>query len=257
MTAGLIIAALVVLLLPLLVDALSALGRLRLRADGGGQADRGVMIFVESIRWLGVRWGLRSVTAGFRRAGFQGECLYWSWHDSWRGWLVLPAIMDRPMLERQARRLAAFIVRRRRERPAAAIYLVGYSCGGYVAARALELLPEGVTVDGAGLLAAAMDPKRDLGEAKSHVAGRLVVVSSVLDWLIAGLGTCLFGTGDRRHTPSVGMVGRRGPAGETVEIRWRPSLIRMGYLGGHFSVAAAPFIQRRLAAAILPDAADG
>jgi pimeloyl-ACP methyl ester carboxylesterase len=249
----LVIAALVVF--PLAVDFLSVLGRFGLPADAGGQADRGVMIFVESIRWLSVRWGLRSVVAGFRRGAFDGECLYWRWHDTWRGWLVLPAIVDTAMLEREAERLAEFIARRRRERPQAPIYLVGYSCGGYLAVRALELLPREVKVEAAGLLAPAVDPKRDLREARSHLTGPLIVVSSVLDWLIGGLGTLAFGTGDRRHTPSIGMIGRRGLAGEAVDIRWHLSLVRLGYVGGHFSVAAACFIQKRIAAPMLSETA--
>ncbi len=265
MLVVLVIAALVVL--PLAVDFLSILGRLRLRGDAGGQADRGVMIFVESIRWLGVRWGLRSVVAGFRRGAFDGECLYWRWHDAWRGWLVLPAIVSETMLEREARRLAEFIVRRRSRRPRAPIYLVGYSCGGYLAVRALELLPREVKVEAAGLLAAAIDPKRDLRTAQSHLDGPMVITSSVLDWLIVGIGTLVFGTGDRKHALSVGMVGWRGPAAgkrrcrslgdgaRIVEISWRPSFVRLGHLGGHFSVAAAPFIQRRFAPAVLSGAA--
>ena len=246
---------------PVLIDLLSVLGRLGLRRAKPGRPECGTMILVQSISWLGIRWGLRSVSQGFRRAGFDGRCVYWRWHAAWRGWLVLPAIMDADLLERQAARLAAFIVRRRRRRPEAPIYVVGYSCGGYVAIRALELLPAEIAVDGAALLAAAMDPKRDLERARSRLAGPLVVVSSVLDWLIVGLGTLVFGTGDRRHTPSLGMIGRRraedqadsrqGAMGPIVEIRWKPSLIGAGNFGGHFSASAARFIHRRVAPAVL------
>jgi hypothetical protein len=248
---------------PVIVDALSVLGRVRLPVDRGGAAAGGVVIFVESIRWLGIRWGLRSVTAGFRRAGFGGEVLYWRWHATWRGWLVLPAIMDASRLEQEARRLAELIVARRRERPDAPIHLVGYSCGGYIAVRALELLPSDVTVDAAALLAPAMDPRRDLAAARSRLAGPLVVVSSLLDWFIVGLGTLAFGTGDRKHTPSAGMVGLRGAgregtrdggcgdaAGRVVEIRWGPGLVRFGHLGGHFGAPTAGFVRRCVAPAM-------
>ena len=248
------------ILLPLAADALSMLGRLRLPPDREGDGREGVVIFVESIRWLSIRWGLRSVAAGFRRAGFGGELLYWRWHATWRGWLVLPAIMDRRMLQREAERLAEFIARRRRDRPGAPIYLVGYSCGGYVALRAMELLPEDIAVDAAALLAPAASPGRDLSGALSHLAGRdatgrLVITSSVLDWFIVGLGTLAFGTADRRHTPAMGMVGPRGrPDAEqdsrVTEIRWRPGLIRLGHLGGHFSASAAGFVHRAIAPAM-------
>jgi len=241
-------------LVPVALDFLTVVLRLRLRRDQGGSPERGRVIFVESIRWLSVRWGMRSVAAGLRRAGFAGEFVYWRWHAAWRGWLVVPAIADAPMLEREARRLAAAVLRALRERPGAPVYLIGYSCGGYLAVRALELLPAGVAVRSAALLAAAMDPRRDLTTARAHVAGPLVIASSLLDWLIVGAGTLLFGTADRKHTPSVGMVGLRGsraaPPDGVVELRWRPGLIRLGNLGGHFSASAAAFIERAVAPAM-------
>jgi len=248
MVAVAVIAA--VLLGPVVVDVLSVVGRLWLGPDPGGRAERGVVVFVESIRWLGVRWGMRSVAVGLRRAGFEGEFVYWRWHATWRGWLVLPAIMDARLLEREARRLAAYVARRQRGAGGAPIYLVGYSCGGYLAVRALELLPAGVKVRSAALLAAAVDPKRDLGPARARLSGPLVVASSVLDWLIVGAGTLLAGTGDRRHTPSAGMVGLRRPCEGTVEIRWRPGLIGAGHFGGHFSASAVGFIERHVAPAM-------
>ena len=76
----------------------------------------GLVVFVESIRWLGVPWGMRSVAAGLRDAGFRGRFLYWRWHATWRGCLVLPAIADGKLLEREAGRLAAFLARCRRRR---------------------------------------------------------------------------------------------------------------------------------------------
>ncbi len=268
MRAAILIAAGIVFL-PVVLDAVSVLGRLRLRADPGGSPASGVVVFVESIRWLGVRWGLRSVAAGFRRAGYEGEFLYWRWHAGWRGWLVLPAIMDAAMLEREAGRLAEFLAARRDERPAAPIHLVGYSCGGYVAVRALELLRPGVRVDAAALLAPAIDPRRDLRAARSRVSGALVVVWSLLDWFIVGLGTLLAGTGDRKHVASMGMVGprraegepgapageeRKGPdradCGRIVQVRWRPGLLHAGYLGGHFSASTAGLIQQCVAPAM-------
>src|SRR5665811_438553 len=98
----------------------------------------GSLIFVESIRWLGRRWGRRAVQSGVRNAGFDGEFLSWKWHSSRRGWLVLPTTMNRSLLERQARRLAGFITAQRTARPTEPLHLIGYSFGGYIALRALE-----------------------------------------------------------------------------------------------------------------------
>ena len=101
---------LAVLFLPVLLDAVVAFALgLRHWRDRRGDADKGLVIFSESIRWMGVRWGFRSVSAGLRQAGFAGEIRYWRWHATWRGGLVLPAIMDSRLLEAQARQLAEFI----------------------------------------------------------------------------------------------------------------------------------------------------
>ena len=232
------------------------------RGDEGGDQTKGVLIFSESIRWLGVRWGMRSVTAGLRAAGYKGEVLYWQWHAGWRGWLVIPALRGARSLENAACELAKFIETRRVENPARPIYLVGYSAGGYVAVRALELLKDSVEVDSAALLAAAIDPRRNLAAALSHIRSRLVICSSLGDWCICGLGTLVLGTCDGRHGPSMGMVARRPQsspseallsptvAQKIVEIRWRPGMIRSGNWGGHFSAPAAGYIARYVAPAM-------
>ena len=248
-TVSVIIGALVVL--PVLADLTGFLLRRIPRVPlGEGDPGKGIVIFAESIRFAGVPWGTRECEAGLREAGFEGEFRYWAWQEPWQGWLVLPAIMDAPMLEREAGRLARFIEARRREHGATPIYLIGFSCGAYVAIRALELLDEDVSVDAAATLAGAFDPRRDLSAAMHHVSGRLVVCSSLADWMIVGLGTMLFGTGDRKHTLSAGMVGlryRRPPNDRLLEIRWRPALIRQGCYGGHFTAPAALFITHHLA----------
>lgn len=211
----------------------------------------GLVLFVESIRWLGVRWGFSSVTRGLGLAGFTGEVRYWRWHRSWRGWLVLPAIMDTALLEEEAKRLADCIVRHRREHPGSPVYLVGYSCGAYVALRAMELLPPGVKIQSAAFLAGAFSPCHDLSEALEHVEGNIVNSSSLGDCLIVGLGTILFGTADRKYWPSAGMVGLAGQQPpRVIQIRWRPNMIPLGNIGGHFTASAARYIARTIAPAM-------
>jgi len=219
--------------------------------DPGGDPAEGVVIFAESLRWLGVRWGMGSCAAGLRKAGFRGEFLYWRWHATWRALLILPAIADTKMLQRESQRLAEVIAARRNEHPDRPIWLIGYSCGGYVATRALELLPAGVRVESAALLAAAQSPWRDLRPAGRGVKGNLIVGSSVLDVAVVGLGTLLVGTADRVHTPSLGMLGYLGPAcGQVVSLPWRPGRIRDGQFGGHFSAASTGFLARHVAGAM-------
>jgi len=204
--------------------------------DGGGDAEKGLAVWVEPVAFPALRWGERTAATALRRAGFGGEFVFWSWHARWRGLLVLPALMARERIEREAQRLADLIARRRGERPDAPIYLLGYSCGGFVALRALELLPEGVRVTGAALLAAVFSPRRDLAPALSHVDDKLVVSASLMDWGICGLGTLLFGTGDRKFTPSAGMLGVLGSDRDHPklrQLRWRPGMIPEGILGLH------------------------
>jgi len=202
-----------------------------------------------------VSWGKRTVAAGLRRAGFTGSFRYWRHHSTWRACLVVPVVAAPRLLEREAKRLADFIVASRAEGPGRPIYLIGYSAGGYIATRALELLPDGVRVDGAAMLAPAFSPWRDLSAAARRASRRFIVASSWLDCLILGFGTLLFGTCDRKHVPSAGMIGHRG-AGNIQQVRWRPRMIGVGNLGEHFSASATGSIARHIAPALLR-ASDG
>jgi hypothetical protein len=230
------------------VVAAHTLGRRSLAGD----EDKGIVLFVESIRWIGIPWGLLPMARGLRRAGFEGTVRYWRWHATWRGVLVLPALMAPRMLEAQARRLANHLAGLRRDHPDRPIYLVGYSCGAWVTVRALELMEDELDVDGAALLAGAVAPSRDLARAAGRVRGRLVVASSLADAVIIGAGTWLFGTGDRVRSVSMGMVGPAGalPA-NGLHVPWRPRDIADGHFGGHFSAAAGRHVARRIAPALL------
>jgi len=220
-----------------------------LRPAEQGDADKGIVIFAESLRWLGIRWGRCDTEAGLRRAGFRGEFQFWAWDPTWRALLVLPTIADRRFLEAEARRLADHITALREARPNTPIHVIGYSCGGYIAVRAVELLGEGVTVDSCSLLAAAFSPWRDLNPAAAHVTGPVVVLSSPVD-AVVGLGTLIVGTADRVFALSIGTLGYRGPDCEKlVEIRWRPGFIRLGHWGGHMSAPAERFVAEKVAPA--------
>ena len=219
-----------------------------------GKREEGLVIFVEGVRFLGIPWDLRPAGAGLRKAGFNGRYVYWRWHTNWHGWLVLPALANRRLHQREAAALADFIVAERAEHPDLPIWLIGCSAGCHVALRSLEMLPSGVQITSAALLAGAFDPLRDLSEPCRHLAGPLLVAVSAMDWFIIGLGTLLFGTADGRHTLSAGMVGLRGRAnaenlqrGKIIQIHWRPEMLGIGHLGGHFSTAAPEFIARHVA----------
>lgn len=204
------------------------------RRDTGGQAEKGLVLWVEPLRFLGIRWGERSAAAGLRRAGFRGEFRYWEWHGALGGTLLAPVLRNRRLIETAARRLADFIVQYRTAHPERPLVVIGYSAGGFLVARALELLPEGVTVDAAGVFSSTFSPWHDLRPAAEHVRGRLVVTSSLYDFVILGLGVLLTGGADGRHTPAIGMLGYLGPAhARILQRRWRPRLLRHGLAGMH------------------------
>jgi hypothetical protein len=124
---------------------------------------------------------------------------------------------------------------------------VGYSCGAFVALRAIELLPADVLVDATVFLAGAFDPDHDMTTALARVRGRIVNCSSKLDFLIVDAGTCLFGTTERTFGPSAGMVGLRHASARdprVVQVRWQPGMMTLGYFGGHFTAAASRFVAK-------------
>lgn len=233
---GVALAALAIFAAPRLLVALRA------RRTSKGDPARGVVIFVEPLRWLGVRWGRCETEAGLRRGGFRGEFCFWGWDPTWRAMLVLPTIVAESFQAAEARRLADHITELRKGSGDLPIHLLGYSCGGYIAARALELLPADVRVDSCTLLAAAFSPWRDLNPAANRVSGNFVVSSSPFD-VVVGLGTLIVGTADRVFSPSIGTFGYRGPhCGKLKQVRWRPGFTRLGYWGGHMSATAERFI---------------
>ena len=225
--------------------------QLPLRIDQGGDERDGLAIFCGGVRFFGVRWGFRRVRAGLRQAGFKGRLIYDGWHSAVQGWLVLPPLTDRALIERRAGQVAECIEDYGRRYPHCPVYLLGCSAGGFLALRALELLGEGVQIESAALLSPAFDGRRDLAPALSHLKGRLVVTYSSLDWIVLGLGTLLFGNADGRYCRAAGLTGVLGDyAGKVLNMRWRPGMILSGRLGGHVSAIPSSFIARYVAPAM-------
>jgi pimeloyl-ACP methyl ester carboxylesterase len=143
----------------------------------------------------------------------------------------------------QAKAMADEVLAWRAERPGSPAYLVGKSGGSGVVVRALEMLPSD-SVDAAVLLAPALSPDYDLTQALEAVRRELVVFWSPLDVFVLGLGTRVFGTIDRVRSVSAGLVGFRGEWPKLRQVRWRPSMIRTGYLGGHVGPDSPAFLRR-------------
>jgi hypothetical protein len=205
---------------------------------------QGVVIFVEPIRWMGVAWGRAGYLRSLNRSGFPGRSVYWSWHTLGQAMLLVPALRSRRVHRAAALRLARFVRRVHRRRPDRPIWLVGFSGGGWIAVRALELLGPGAPVRGAAICAAPISRRYDLTRAARAVGDRLVVTSSWGDWILLAVGTTLLGTADGRHEPAIGMTGPK--PGTPGGVSWGLGDLWRGHLGGHFSACNARWLAERV-----------
>jgi hypothetical protein len=155
----------------------------------------------------------------------------------------------------QAQTLANAVRTWRAERPGSPAFLVGKSGGTGVVVRALESL-EKDSVEAAVLLAPAISPGYDLTRALEAVRREMVVFWSPFDVFVLGLGTRIFGTIDRVRTASAGLVGFRGNPAKLRQVKWRPRMIRTGYLGGHVGPDSPAFLRRYVVPLLTAEQAD-
>ncbi len=152
-----------------------------------------------------------------------------------------------------ARKVADEVMTFRDQHPGKPVNLVGKSGGTGIVVKALELLPADA-VETVVLIAPALSPQYDLSRALRAVRTRMVVFWSPLDVIVLGAGTRLFGTIDRVHTVSAGLVGFRPPSSPSPDqasayaklrqIPWRLSMARTGYLGGHVGPDLPAFLRK-------------
>lgn len=135
----------------------------------------------------------------------------------WTDVMPMRNLTDVEYQQKKGEELAARIRQHRALNPEARLVLTAHSGGGIVVIRALESLdmPDdseststtaAAIVEQVWLLGVAVSPSYDLGRVMART-DRLVSVSSHHDWVILGLGTSLFGTSDRQHRDSAGMIG--------------------------------------------------
>ncbi|MCY2926758.1 MAG: hypothetical protein NT031_15235 [Planctomycetota bacterium] len=227
------------------------------RTDRGGDSAKGHAIWVEPLRWPGWAWGRYSVSRGLRKAGFEGTFEYYAWQTWWQGLLVLPVLRGRGLVERSAARLAEGIARRRAQAPEAPVYVLAYSAGGFVAVRAMELLPLDTKVRSLAICQAAMRANYDLSEAMLHVEAATVVTASAMDFVVLGAGTTLLSGSDGVRGPSMGWLGARHaalaglPSERLCHIRWRAGdVVRRRLFGTHLWALDPRFIANVLAPAM-------
>lgn len=219
------------------------------RFAGSGDPAQGIVVFVEPVRWLFVVWGFASFCRGFRAAGGRHAIHLFRWSSTAGSLLVIPDLVRRHRLDRKAKKLARFVATLASTHPGATINLVGYSTGAYVASEACKQLPANIPVRQLILLAPSASPDYrwdDLENRDLQVHNFFSPCDT-----INIIGPLLFGGNDRKWAPAAGAVGFRHAPGTLTQRRWRISDTRLGYFGGHFTVASSAFIAQRVASLIL------
>jgi len=189
-----------------------------------------------------------------REAGAKIGSTWFRWQVAIPG-LILVDLMwyrrNRLMAAKLARKLLAL----RRAHREATIHIVSFSGGTGIAVFALERLRGRVPIETLVLACPAISREFNLGPALRGVKRCYALVSCRDRWLL-GVGTRLFGTMDRRHERSAGLVGFAHPEGLTAtdaeaysrmrEIHWSPEMREDGHAGGHTGWANVPFLRRHL-----------
>lgn len=221
-----------------------------------GDPDKGLVLFVSGVLFFGIPWGRSAMPQGLRRAGFEGMIVWWPWQEQYRQFPTVGVLWDCDLQAKHAAKLAAVIAAYRQSHSDRPCHLIGCSAGGGLVAQVLEELAgthPGVMLDNVVLLGPALDPRTDLTAlAEQTVRGRLSNFCSILDCLILGLGTSVFGTTDRRRGPSAGMVGMiHETPGKCENVFFRPWMIRHHRFGGHKSNLNRKFIATLVAPRLL------
>lgn len=211
------------------------------KADSDRRRRRGVTFILGGIEGPSIY--NYSIAMGILSGRYRGAVVRFDWNAGLFGLRSLVNLMSRRHHEKQSDRLAKRIVEHARAHPDSHISLVAQSGGCFVVIRALEKLPDDVTVHVAVLLAAATSPGYDITRAASRCNRAMISIGALGDFFFLGIGTMIFGTSDRVWSPSAGLVGWHYKHPRFIESRWHPSWTRLGYVGNHVTSSAAPFIR--------------
>jgi pimeloyl-ACP methyl ester carboxylesterase len=204
----------------------------------------------------GYNWGPRWLRTGLDEADVKSAIVIYDWSKGPKGMFVAD-LVDEARNRAAARDLAQMIATYVGAMPNRPVTLIGHSGGAAVVVWALEDLPEGCAVERAILLAPALAPDYDLSKALRCVRRRVYVMYSYADVGLMAAGTAVFGTMDRQHSVSAGLVGFHLPATLTAEqkleyqkvrqIPWTVDFVKMGHLGGHMGWTSTRFAREFIA----------
>ena len=234
---------------------MSRLGRYRTRE----RYERGLVVVLPGVEGEGIfNW---LIVHGLGQGGVPYAMEVYDWTTGVFAALFVHIATWRRNKE-QARRIAERIERYAVAHPDRPIWLVGQSGGGGMAVLAMEALSDGVTLEGAVLIAPALWRDHNLCTALRRVRDRTYHYFSGRDVFFLGLWTHLLGTIDRVHGACAGRTGFRRPAGITgeeekhydsrlVQIDCSRGLWRTGHIGLHLTSSSPKFIREVVAPRIL------
>lgn len=189
-----------------------------------------------------------SMAVGVLRSRYRGAVKIVPWNRGVPLLCWLRNLMDRRHHEVQSDRLVTRILEHQDRYPNSPVCLLAQSGGCWIVVRALEKLPAGARVRTAVLLAPSISPAYDIATAADRCESGLVSIGGPGDLFFLALGTTVFGTSDRLHTPSAGWIGwHHFSVPGFTELRWHPSWLRYGYLGNHTTTSAVRFIRQVVA----------
>jgi pimeloyl-ACP methyl ester carboxylesterase len=235
---------------PLIVATLSAAGCWQPPAPTMHQLDRGLIWMFPGVE--GGAWSLEQPCRAFRDSGVDAAIRIHDWSKPFGLFVNLTAYQHN---RADAARIASQIAAYQDEHPERPVDLVGYSGGGGMAIMVVEALPEGAAVRNVVLVQPALSPDYDLTAALRRIDRKLVCFYAPNDWWILGAGTAVFGTMDRRFTPSAGKDGFRveralsDPAlrERFVQHGWTGESLAAGHLGMHLGIIGYEWNRRFVA----------
>ncbi|MBN1342899.1 MAG: hypothetical protein JXQ73_09485 [Phycisphaerae bacterium] len=187
-------------------------------------------------------FGLTTVPAGLRNAGYPGNVEAYIWTSSFN-----PAVdqINIGMNKLRAAILTGKIEGYLRQYPGNDVNIIALSAGTGIAVWAVEGLKSSYKVNNLVLLGSSLSENYDMRTALGNIKGKVYVYYSPHDEVLGGAVRAI-GTVDRGGTESAGLGGLHPPGGgrgKIINIGWRPKYERYGWTGSHTDATSEPFIQ--------------
>lgn len=215
--------------------------RIPARADSPSRRRRGLTIILGGIE--GPSPYNYNIAIGILKSGYRGAVV----NDPWNAGLFLLRSLLNLTSPRHHQTQAARIVQRltdhARDYPGSPIHIVAQSGGCWITIRVLETLPGDVKIQSAHIIAPSISPGCDIRRAANRCETHLVSYGSAGDFFFLGIGTMLFGTSDRKFSPSSGLVGWHYQCDKFIEARWHPEWLSLRNFGNHTTSAARNFVR--------------